>query len=231
MKKFYMTIVAMLCGVAAMAQGENTVYVENLTVKPGETVALPICLKNADPVVRIQMAFGELPTGVEIGLDEDEYEMIEDRLDLEGARLATKKPTGKLEKVFKFEWAGTWLMFSCAAGGYVDGDGNFHNVPFLGNDGALFTVPLTVDAATEEKAYTIEITQKLISSVSDPMESPVDLASSPTTSFVLTVGEPTGINSINAADSKAPIYNVAGQRVSKAQKGVYIQNGKKVAVK
>ena len=41
----------------------------------------------------------------------------------------------------------------------------------------------------------------------------------------------TGINSINALDSKAPIYNVAGQRVSKAQKGVYIQNGKKVAVK
>ena len=47
----------------------------------------------------------------------------------------------------------------------------------------------------------------------------------------LTVAGGTGINGINAADSNAPIYNVAGQRVSKAQKGVFIQNGKKVAVK
>jgi hypothetical protein len=27
------------------------------------------------------------------------------------------------------------------------------------------------------------------------------------------------------------IYNIAGQRVNKAQKGIYIQNGKKVLVK
>ena len=47
----------------------------------------------------------------------------------------------------------------------------------------------------------------------------------------LTVGEGTGIIGINADDTNAPVYNVAGQRVSKAQKGIFIQNGKKVAVK
>ena len=47
----------------------------------------------------------------------------------------------------------------------------------------------------------------------------------------LTVGAGTGIIGINADDTNAPIYNVAGQRVSKAQKGIFIQNGKKVAVK
>jgi len=47
----------------------------------------------------------------------------------------------------------------------------------------------------------------------------------------LTVTSGTGINSINADDVNAPIYNIAGQRVSKAQKGVFIQNGKKIAVK
>ncbi len=42
----------------------------------------------------------------------------------------------------------------------------------------------------------------------------------------------TGINGIEAADSEnAPIYNLAGQKVSKAVKGVYIQNGKKYMVK
>ncbi len=32
-------------------------------------------------------------------------------------------------------------------------------------------------------------------------------------------------------DANAPIYNLAGQRVSKAEKGIYIQNGKKFIVK
>lgn len=38
----------------------------------------------------------------------------------------------------------------------------------------------------------------------------------------------TGISGINAADENAVIYNVAGQRLSKAQKGINIINGKKV---
>ena len=58
-----------------------------------------------------------------------------------------------------------------------------------------------------------------------------NLASETTATIKVNVGDGTGINSINAEDSKAPVYNMAGQRVSKTQKGVYIQNGKKVAVK
>lgn len=38
----------------------------------------------------------------------------------------------------------------------------------------------------------------------------------------------TGISGINAADENAVIYNVAGQRLGKAQKGINIINGKKV---
>lgn len=43
----------------------------------------------------------------------------------------------------------------------------------------------------------------------------------------------TGINQavVNTTQTDGPIYNLAGQRVSKAQKGVYIMNGKKVVVK
>jgi hypothetical protein len=36
------------------------------------------------------------------------------------------------------------------------------------------------------------------------------------------------INSIKAASQDNVIYNLAGQKVMKAQKGVFIQNGKKV---
>ncbi len=45
-------------------------------------------------------------------------------------------------------------------------------------------------------------------------------------------GLATGIDEINgAAVENGAIYNLAGQRVNKAQKGIYIVNGKKVAVK
>jgi hypothetical protein len=42
----------------------------------------------------------------------------------------------------------------------------------------------------------------------------------------------TGINSIAADKMKdATIYTIGGQRVDKAQKGLYIINGKKVVIK
>ena len=50
--------------------------------------------------------------------------------------------------------------------------------------------------------------------------------------YIVEIVTPAGVNGITA-DTKAngPIYNVAGQRVNKAVKGVYIQNGKKFVVK
>ena len=41
----------------------------------------------------------------------------------------------------------------------------------------------------------------------------------------------TGIEELNATREEAPIYNMAGQKVQKAQKGLYIRNGKKVVIK
>lgn len=50
-----------------------------------------------------------------------------------------------------------------------------------------------------------------------------------------TIGDynPTGLESPNAAiaEDEGAIYNISGQRVNKAQKGIYIINGKKVFVK
>ena len=41
----------------------------------------------------------------------------------------------------------------------------------------------------------------------------------------------TGINSIAANGQTVVVYNLKGQRVMNAQKGLYIQNGKKVVIK
>lgn len=44
-------------------------------------------------------------------------------------------------------------------------------------------------------------------------------------------GTQTGINGVEATTAKGAIYNFNGQRVEKAQRGIYIQNGKKFIVK
>ena len=44
-------------------------------------------------------------------------------------------------------------------------------------------------------------------------------------------GDPDAIKSINGNTTNGAIYNIAGQRVSKAQKGIFVVDGKKVSVK
>lgn len=61
---------------------------------------------------------------------------------------------------------------------------------------------------------------------------PVTAAAAKGLSFSIDGGEATGISAITAdgsivVDDNAPMYNLAGQRVSKSYKGVVIQNGKK----
>jgi hypothetical protein len=51
-------------------------------------------------------------------------------------------------------------------------------------------------------------------------------------SIEITPAETTGISNIeNAERMSGTVYNLAGQKVSKAQKGVFIQNGRKVVIK
>ena len=45
------------------------------------------------------------------------------------------------------------------------------------------------------------------------------------------IDEVTGISNLNAADNNSPIYNLAGQRLSKMQKGINIKDGKKIIIK
>ena len=49
--------------------------------------------------------------------------------------------------------------------------------------------------------------------------------------IILPGSEATGINAVEAAQAEAPLYNLQGQRVAKAAKGVNIVNGKKFIVK
>jgi len=202
MKKFYMTMVAMLCGVAAMAQ--NELYADDFKVDAGSTTAeLVVKMKNADDVTAISFRLG-LPEGVSMALNKKGKKYVnidEDRMDDHVAIIQDASDGSDMISVYSASTA-----------------------TFYENDGPVVTVPLAIpgdDATYQIRIYNV--------SISTPAG--VSVATSTESTVTLTVGTGDGINGINAADSKAPIYNVAGQRVSKAQKGVYIQNGKKVAVK
>ena len=228
MKKFYMTMVAMLCGVAAFAQGvdELYIYANEVKVDKGATAGvLPVCLRNSIPVSAISFRV-ELPEGVTV-----------------------KASRGKMSYALTSRAEGYSVDYQLAS------DGNaqisvYDIYPFFEEDGAIINVDLNItpeasaeDATLPVKFYAISMSAP---KVGNPSEVDWDPAYNDGRSYgvsgelkaenkeatsTLTVGAGTGINSINAEDSKAPIYNVAGQRVSKAQKGVFIQNGKKVAVK
>lgn len=206
MKKFYMTMFAMLCGVAAMAQ--NELYASDIQLEKGETTAdLEISLRNEAEVTAVSFRLG-FPEGVSFALNKKGKKVVtidEDRMEDH-----------------------TFIIQTAADGADMISIYDAGKAPFYENDGVICTVPLAItdEAAAVDGDYTIKVY-----AISLATPEGVSLETTEEFTVNLRVGEGTGINSINADDVNAPIYNVAGQRVSKAQKGVFIQNGKKVAVK
>jgi hypothetical protein len=211
MKKFYMTMVAMLCGVAAMAQ-ENYLYVENIKVDKGTAeVTVDVCMKNSDEVTAAAFNF-ILPEGLSL------------KKDRKGNPQATVDEDRKDDHTVMFtDIEGSDNKLIAVYSGSVK---NFWPNLNDENDGPIVHIPVVIADPNTDSTYEINLTNVSIATAAG-----VSVATAETATFTLTVGEGTGINGINALDSKAPVYNVAGQRVSKAQKGVFIQNGKKVAVK
>ena len=218
MKKFYMLMVALLCGAAAMAQDECKVYCNPIKVDKGVTEAtLEVCVKapvsmNVSSVAtRVQ-----LPEGVSFTLKKNKPQIV--MTDLEnGHSTGTDLCTD-----------GNWQLSMYAKDPFWVEEG------VTEIDDVIFSCPLTIseEVAAVDGTYPIKL---YMISVSNSSSESLTLNGTFPTEYEdpngLTVGEGNGIIGINADDTNAPIYNVAGQRVSKAQKGIFIQNGKKVAVK
>lgn len=220
MKKFYMTMVAMLCGVAAMAQ--EGLYFEDIAIDKNETEAeMSVCLRAAADMNVTAVSFViAFPEGVSVPLyyneETEAYEPDADDFSVPRARknghtaMVGQKPNGDVQV----------NIFTTTV------------KAFKGEDGAIVTFPIEISQEVAAKDATLPVKIYEIS-ISNTNSESLTLAGLFPTEFegTLIIGEGTGINTIKADDVNAPIYNVAGQRVSKAQKGVFIQNGKKVAVK
>ena len=263
MKKFYMTLVALLCGAAAMAQ-TNEVYVEDIKVNSGEktTTEIAIGVRNDSPFQSFQFRFPKA-TGFKFPSLVSGLSLVEDRLNIEEAKKCAAFKTLKalkdggddldedvvaevnemadaltVDKLYNIGKDGAFylnLKVDNCAPGYKELDADFNfmdeykSFAFAGNEGALLKASVTVDGTVlEDGVYEITLNDCGVVAATEGCE---DIASSTESTFKVTVGKGTGIFNINADDENAPVYNIAGQRVSKAQKGVFIQNGKKVAVK
>jgi len=217
MKKFYMTLVAMLCGVAAMAQ-TCTISAEPVEISAdGELYYFDVVLNESAPGTLVTGAAFKIqfPQGVFFRYyDEDEEDYVYN------LTFPNSKSAHQTGMMVVSESDNIYQISTAAAGATYFKTAN-HNLAHIG-------IKATSDAP---KAGVIKI-YDISFAAPNPAGGPA-LSVYPQEAFevALTVNGGTGINSVNADDVNAPVYNLAGQRVNKAQKGIFIQNGKKVAVK
>lgn len=217
MKKFYMTMVAMLCGVAAMAQNSLTVP-EKIEVQQGGDAEITIGATTEGYIAALAFRIG-LPAGCTL---KSHYELIFDEEKEEEVETLVFDNT-----ISEARGQGhTATIQATSEEGFMQVAVTSMPVKVLkGKEGDVVTLYFQCPDDAETGDYTI-IIKEVAGSTTKGVSVPFGDVTVP-----LTVTPGTGINSINADDVNAPIYNVAGQRVSKAQKGVFIQNGKKIAVK
>ncbi|MBR5395139.1 MAG: hypothetical protein IK144_08675 [Bacteroidaceae bacterium] len=208
MKKFYMTMAAMLCGVAAMAQ-IGTLSCEDVTVADNETPYVVVLLNTEDATAISGINFTMvLPDGVSIAkvYNEDDEEWVDD-------------------VTFPIAKAKHQSGVMTATEGYLVYVAAETSVSFKTTTNEVVKIGLDV-ANLAKGTYDIKFKSIGLSDKGSPIKS---YEQDDFTAQLINGGD--GIYEIKALDNNAPVYNLAGQRVSKAQKGVYVQSGKKVAVK
>jgi len=202
----------MLCGVAAMAQTASLTVPEAVSGVKGSEAEIEIGMTSDAAIAALAFHIA-LPQGCEIYsyYDEDDEEIVFPKSDYVLGDRCYKDGEKVHSAALQFTKEGLVQVAVSS------------NPPanFPGREGTIITLKFKVNDNAEAGVITIK-------NANASTKKGVNVALGEVTiPFSIT----TGINSINAADSKAPVYNLAGQRVSKAEKGVFIQNGKKVAVK
>lgn len=212
MKKIYMTMVALLCSAAAMAQ--MTLSADKVIAEAGQTAYLEIKFTEAEAgVITAAACWVTLPEGFTLAqkYNEADEEYVDD-IEYPAAKSGHDKRMIKVAE----DAAGNnnTYQFSAAS----------NTATFKTSTDVMFKIGVVVPEGTAKGNYPVKISKvnfsdkAAVASYQDDFSTEIEVGGD-------------GINSINAEDSKAPVYNLSGQRVSKAQQGVFIQNGKKVAVK
>lgn len=234
-KKFYSLIAAAIVSVSAFAQEGYSLTAKDVKVEKGTAeVALELEMTNVKPITLVQadlfLGKGLSWKRTSAGKVDKKAIAIDETRDPDEEHTFTWTEQTKVETTFDQAYQDKANELVAANGSYavrlliMSND----NIAFEGTEGVVATVSnIKVDDPSVDAEYTVDIwTQCLVEPVN------AEAFGKGWTKATVTVGDGTGINGIiESADSNAPVYNLNGQRVNKAQKGVFIQNGKKVAKK
>lgn len=112
---------------------------------------------------------------------------------------------------------------------------NLDGYALIGTTGTLLTIPVTcdktLDGAFDAKMNNILVNVATIDADGNDNPDRGKEIRPEEVSFKIAAGETVGISEVQANGQQGTVYNLNGQRVEKAQKGLFIQNGKKVVKK
>ena len=191
-------------GMAVLACGNvmaQKIVADAVTIAPEGTADLVFSVVEGEAAAALAEFELKLPEGLSI----DKNSKVGGELlsDTHGITITTKKKSGNTYVLIKSE----------------EGD------EFTAATGKLITLKLDATADIAEGDYEIQILKINLTSIKAEQMNTVEEGK-----VTVTVAT-TGINNISINDPNAEVYNLNGQRVVNAQKGVYVVKGKKVAVK
>ena len=205
MKKHVFTSIllsSVLAFSASAADFGAKLYVENAEIVPGESAVLSIQLDNNIDVSGFQFQM-ILPSGIAY----QEWAISEERLPVG----ATANDLISLQRYDN----GTLTLASvlnCGAG-----------AKFTMAQGELATVTIVASPNIPKGTYLVELRGI---DVCDPMGNDYDV---PASTFILTVGETTGIETLRSESGNVPVYDLQGRRQSEVPAGqAGIVNGRAV---
>ena len=205
--KHTLLLATLICG---MAQAENnTFYFNDAIIMPGLKGNIELSMRNTATDLTCFEAEIQLPEGLSVVCDEEGKPV---------ARLYGNRIAGHELLTNVLDNGNLKLMVS-----------SVNNNRFRGEDGPflIFRVQAAEDAPIGE--FTVETVGESIIVTGEAKA----YYSAGVTGNVLITNDPTGIESTDNGQRTMDnaIYNLFGQRVSKAKKGIFIRGGKKVSVK
>ena len=202
-KSRLLLLAALTCG-TALAEDANTFYFTDAAVLPGETTNIELCMRNAEKSLTCLEAEIQLPEGLSVALDEKGNPIV---------TLYRNRTEGHEVLTNVLESGNLKLLVS-------DIEGRL----FRGEEGPVLSFRVqAAEAAPIGESKLETVGESLLVNAEAKAYYSVGV-----TGNILVTDDATGIDGdLRGMDASDAIYTLAGERVSKARQGIFIQNGKK----
>ena len=208
MKKLYIFLLLALVSAITWAEDDNTFYFNDAILMPGTTTNISLYMRNTSTNLTCLEAEVQLPEGLSAVLNESGDPVV---------TLFRNRSTVHEVLTNVLDNGNIKLLVSSIDGAVLKG-----------NDGLLLTFCVRADEDAPTGECTIEtVGESLLVSTEAEAFYSVGVVGN-----VFITDDPTDISNISEnSESSDAIYNLAGQRLSKKQKGINIVNGKKELVR